>query len=415
MKIKNFTLITSNHNLKIELKNLTKNANKIIFICSDFDGYKEAENSLYKTLHAIEDNFKIDNTKTFKIIHLNQTNKDEITKEQKFSSDKNLSSIKKIIYNNLKLLNDTINQNENKTLNKIIDESNEKNIENFLKEIQKELNILLKNIKESNYFDQEIKPKIQVTLDTLFNTLLKNIAQSNDDEYKQIIRAVAKFFINILDSITSLKKPISLIKKNPYVLIVNTLFEAYNSYSEYQEYKEKKYYYDFAYPLLELITSKLYPIIALCNEEILSDVLIIDDKVLLDFSSYTNAPSISLYKNSFYKIILDEEFQGVFDNFLENNLKFENEKLDNTLLVNSSLNNSDTTLKKAINLNISKLNHFFYAEYPDLNSSMLVEMILDKKMLIKSIQPKWVKIIYLLPIHHSLIMQGFAKICIKKN
>lgn len=379
MKIKNFTLITSNHNLKIELKNLTKNANKIIFICSDFDGYKEAENSLYKTLHTIEDNFKIDNTKTFKIIHLNQTNKDEITKEQKFSSDKNLSSIKKIIYNNLKLLNDTINQNENKTLNKIIDESNEKNIENFLKEIQKELNILLKNIKESNYFDQEIKPKIQVTLDTLFNTLLKNIAQSNDDEYKQIIRAVAKFFINILDSITSLKKPISLIKKNPYVLIVNTLFEAYNSYSEYQEYKEKKYYYDFAYPLLELITSKLYPIIALCNEEILSDVLIIDDKVLLDFSSYTNAPSISLYKNSFYKIILDEEFQGVFDNFLENNLKFENEKLDNTLLVNSSLNNSDTTLKKAINLNISKLNHFFYAEYPDLNSSMLVEMILDKK------------------------------------
>ncbi|ECL0397357.1 hypothetical protein QNF80_001776, partial [Campylobacter jejuni] len=41
--------------------------------------------------------------------------------------------------------------------------------------------------------------------------------------------------------------------------------------------------------------------------------------------------------------------------------------------------NFDTTLKKAINLNISKLNHFFYAEYPDLNSSMLVEMILDKK------------------------------------
>ncbi|EAM0261099.1 hypothetical protein D1655_08655, partial [Campylobacter jejuni] len=98
-----------------------------------------------------------------------------------------------------------------------------------------------------------------------------------------------------------------------------------------------------------------------------------------DFSSYSNVPSISLYKNSFYKVILDEEFQGIFDNFLENNLKFENEKLDNTLLVNSSLNNFDTTLKKAINLNISKLNHFFYAEYPDLNSSMLVEMILDKK------------------------------------
>ncbi|PKD35616.1 hypothetical protein, partial [Campylobacter jejuni] len=246
-------------------------------------------------------------------------------------------------------------------------------------EIQKELNILLKNIKESNYFEQEIKPKIQLTLDTLFNTLLKNIAQSNDDEYKQIIRAIAKFFINILDSVTNLKKPVSLVKKNPYVFVVNTLFEAYNSSSEYQEYKEQKYYYDFAYPLLELITSKLYPIIALCNEEILSDVLIIDDKVLLDFSSYSNVPSISLYKNSFYKVILDEEFQGIFDNFLENNLKFENEKLDNTLLVNSSLNNFDTTLKKAINLNISKLNHFFYAEYPDLNSSMLVEMILDKK------------------------------------
>ncbi|EAI4503622.1 hypothetical protein BAZ96_09335, partial [Campylobacter jejuni] len=218
-----------------------------------------------------------------------------------------------------------------------------------------------------------------LTLDTLFNTLLKNIAQSNDDEYKQIIRAIAKFFINILDSVTNLKKPVSLVKKNPYVFVVNTLFEAYNSSSEYQEYKEQKYYYDFAYPLLELITSKLYPIIALCNEEILSDVLIIDDKVLLDFSSYSNVPSISLYKNSFYKVILDEEFQGIFDNFLENNLKFENEKLDNTLLVNSSLNNFDTTLKKAINLNISKLNHFFYAEYPDLNSSMLVEMILDKK------------------------------------
>ncbi|HEH4971460.1 TPA: hypothetical protein SG635_001897, partial [Campylobacter jejuni] len=235
------------------------------------------------------------------------------------------------------------------------------------------------NIKESNYFEQEIKPKIQLTLDTLFNTLLKNITQSNDDEYKQIIRAIAKFFINILDSVTNLKKPVSLVKKNPYVFVVNTLFEAYNSSAEYQEYKEQKYYYDFAYPLLDLITSKLYPIIALCNEEILSDVLIIDDKVLLDFSSYSNAPSISLYKNSFYKVILDEEFQGIFDNFLENNLKFENEKLDNTLLVNSSLNNFDTTLKKAINLNISKLNHFFYAEYPDLNSSMLVEMILDKK------------------------------------
>ncbi|EIE4559167.1 hypothetical protein [Campylobacter lari] len=375
MKIKNFTLIASNHNLEIELKNLTKNANKIIFICSDFDGYKEAKNSLYKTLHTIEDNFKIDNTKTFKIIHLNQANKDEITKEQKFSSDKNLSSIKKIIFNNLKFLNNAINQNENKTLNKIIDENNVENIENFLKEVQKELNTLLKNIKESDYFEQEIKPKIQLTLDTLFNTLLKNITQSNDDEYKQIIRAIAKFFINILDSVTNLKKPISLVKKNPYVFVVNTLFEAYN----YQEYKEQKYYYDFAYPLLELITSKLYPIIALCNEEILSDVLIIDDKVLLDFSSYSNAPSISLYKNSFYKVILDEEFQGIFDHFLENNPKIENEKLNNTLLINSSLKNFDTTLKKAINLNISELNHFFYAEYPDLNSSILVEMILDKK------------------------------------
>ncbi|HEC1750484.1 TPA: hypothetical protein R1710_001583, partial [Campylobacter lari] len=220
-----------------------------------------------------------------------------------------------------------------------------------------------------------IKPKIQLTLDTLFNTLLKNITQSNDDEYKQIIRAIAKFFINILDSVTNLKKPISLVKKNPYVFVVNTLFEAYN----YQEYKEQKYYYDFAYPLLELITSKLYPIIALCNEEILSDVLIIDDKVLLDFSSYSNAPSISLYKNSFYKVILDEEFQGIFDHFLENNPKIENEKLNNTLLINSSLKNFDTTLKKAINSNISELNHFFYAEYPDLNSSILVEMILDKK------------------------------------
>ncbi|MCW1361124.1 hypothetical protein OLQ22_09035 [Campylobacter jejuni] len=48
-------------------------------------------------------------------------------------------------------------------------------------------------------------------------------------------------------------------------------------------------------------------------------------------------------------------------------------------MINSSLKNFDTTLKKAINLNISELNHFFYAEYPDLNSSMLVEMILDKK------------------------------------
>ncbi|AJC84484.1 hypothetical protein CPEL_0656 [Campylobacter peloridis LMG 23910] len=379
MKIKDFTLITSNHNLEIELKNLTENANKIIFICGDFDGYKEAKNSLYKTLHTIEDKFKSNKKKTFKIIHLNQANKDEITKEQKFSSDKNLSSIKKIIFNNLNFLNNAINQNKNKTLNKIIDESNEKNIENFLKGIQKELNALLKNIKESDYFEQEIKPKIQLTLDTLFNTLLKNITQSNDDEYKQIIRAIAKFFINILDSVTNLKKPISLVKKNPYVFVVNTLFEVYNSSSDYQEYKEQKYYYDFAYPLLELITSKLYPIIALCNEEILSDVLIIDDKVLLDFSSYSNAPSISLYKNSFYKVILDEEFQGIFDHFLENNPKIKNEKLDNTLLINSSLKNFDTTLKKAINSNISELNHFFYAEYPDLNSSILVEMILDKK------------------------------------
>ncbi|WP_139452792.1 hypothetical protein [Campylobacter armoricus] len=379
MKIKGFTLITSNHNLEIELKNLTENANKIIFICGDFDGYKEAKNSLYKTLHTIEDKFKSNKKKTFKIIHLNQANKDEITKEQKFSSDKNLSSIKKIIFNNLNFLNNAINQNKNKTLNKIIDESNEENIENFLKGVQKELNTLLKNIKESDYFEQEIKPKIQLTLDTLFNTFLKNITQSNDDEYKQIIRAIAKFFINILNSVTNLKKPISLVKKNPYVFVVNTLFEVYNSSSDYQEYKEQKYYYDFAYPLLELITSKLYPIIALCNEEILSDVLIIDDKVLLDFSSYSNVPSISLYKNSFYKVILDEEFQGIFDHFLENNPKIENEKLDNTLLINSSLKNFDTTLKKAINSNISELNHFFYAEYPDLNSSILVEMILDKK------------------------------------
>ncbi|EAI5631030.1 hypothetical protein B5X10_08040, partial [Campylobacter lari] len=270
MKIKDFTLITSNHNLEIELKNLTENANKIIFICGDFDGYKEAKNSLYKTLHTIEYKFKINKKKTFKIIHLNQANKDEITKEQKFSSDKNLSSIKKIIFNNLNFLNNAINQNKNKTFNKIIDESNEENIENFLKGVQKELNTLLKNIKESDYFEQEIKPKIQLTLDTLFNTFLKNITQSNDDEYKQIIRAIAKFFINILDSVTNLKKPISLVKKNPYVFVVNTLFEAYNSSSDYQEHKEQKYYYDFAYPLLELITSKLYPIIALCNEEILS-------------------------------------------------------------------------------------------------------------------------------------------------
>ncbi|EAK5530598.1 hypothetical protein B4R09_07800, partial [Campylobacter lari] len=75
MKIKDFTLITSNHNLEIELKNLTENANKIIFICGDFDGYKEAKNSLYKTLHTIEYKFKINKKKTFKIIHLNQANK----------------------------------------------------------------------------------------------------------------------------------------------------------------------------------------------------------------------------------------------------------------------------------------------------------------------------------------------------
>lgn len=109
-------------------------------------------------------------------------------------------------------------------------------------------------------------------------------------------------------------------KKNPYILTANISYEIHNSYSQYKEYKNNKYYYDFAYPLLSIISSNLYPIVAFCNEEVLTDALIIDDKIVFDFSSYTDVPHSSFYRNSFYMFSINEESKDIFDSFLEKNM-----------------------------------------------------------------------------------------------
>nr|WP_245892652.1 hypothetical protein [Helicobacter valdiviensis] len=382
-EIKNFTLVASSEVLRQKITNLTKNAKKIIFICSDYEGYKGAKNSLYQVIQDIyQEKFENNNDqKVFEIVYLNQIDKDELQKEQNFEDkNQNLSSVKKVIYKNMKLLNDVIEAKDDNTLREILNKNNKANIHKFLMEVQQELIKLLNNIKESHYYEVEIKPYIKDTLNKVFEDISKNLVYSDsNDMWKQIIRAVAKFFINLFVSLIDIGNPISFVKRSPFIFIVYIKIELDSALSEVGQYMKDRYYYDFAYPLLELITTYFYPIIAFCNEELLSDALIIDDKILLDFSSYIEAPSVSLYRNSFYQINLDEDFKGYFDNFLTRNYEFKCKNSDNTLLINTSLNNSNTPLKQALHIDIYNLNHFFYAEYPDLTSSLLVEMILDKK------------------------------------
>ena len=247
---------------------------------------------------------------------------------------------------------------------------------NMLDNFQQDILSSLNDIQESKYYEEKIKPLAKDSIQVTINSIKQNVFISYDEgDFKQLIKSFLKFLINIADGLTDLRKE-ALFKKQPYVFASCAVYEMYKVIKEYQEYKDKKFYYDFAVPLLNIITTKFYPTLAFCNEEFLSNVLIVDDEVLLDFSSYFDLPKFSLYRNVFYKLNLNQKAKGFFDSFFHKTKKAQISYSNNELLYSDKNN---INLKDSIQRNLQSLNHFFYAEYPDLNSALLVEMILDKK------------------------------------
>ncbi|TQR53301.1 hypothetical protein [Campylobacter troglodytis] len=400
MKITNFNMIKE-ESLFSQIHTLIANAKeKIILIQSDYNAFINETNPLYthikQELNKKKDldpniNIELNFLQGASKDNLHET-KDKITEVKKFTAHYKNSFLKTKLaefLQELQLFKELRARNKNSnskfTTSYALKEARLKQLEkinNFLAKLEEDLLKLVDNIQESRYYEEEIKPLSKQSLQSIIHTIKENLKKTqNEDEAKKLLRALLKFFVGIVDGVFELKKISSLSKV--YFFANTVLYEAYRAITEYQSSKDESFYYDLAVPLLALITSKLYPILAFCNEEFLADLLIIDDKILLDFSSYCDLPTYSLCRNSLYKISLDESAVGFFNSFFTQTKQDQNAYFNKDLLYSDK---NSPNLKKLVQRNIQSLNHLFYAEYPDLNSALIVELIKEANKTQKKIK-----------------------------
>ena len=224
----------------------------------------------------------------------------------------------KILYDFIHYLNFHNEKNLSKVIEQIMNEKNKgfvflkKGIEEKLKNPLLEKLNSLKELKNFNIFT------LQESLKLNFKDLLESTEKIFKEGSNQLIKELLNFFLNVVN-IFEIKKIFA--KSNIWFLGADVLFEGGKTFVNILEWTNNKYSYAIYNFIIKLFIQDIAPILTLVENNIFHHTLIIDDKILIELSSFkTNIQNAQTYIKQDLAVSLKAD-KELFKNFKQTSLK----------------------------------------------------------------------------------------------
>ncbi|EIX7835899.1 hypothetical protein MK969_001709 [Campylobacter jejuni] len=248
------------------------------------------------------------------------------------------------------------------------------------------------NVIESDFFKNSISPTLKNTYEKFINELLEHIKKlAEEKEYEKI-----KIILSAIVGVAIATVVAVLTGGAGLAILAAGLFSLMGSASEYYEFAQRDYG-TLLTPLAAFLATRCAMFIHYINSRLLSCVLIINKKEIIDLSGfglYLGSDESNIASNLAYKITLSEEIKSIENIFSEiflnpeqkdkgykntpNDSKSSNlpafistQKLSNLYLKNNAI-------LKNLQEDIKQFIYFSYIESPNFNSSKLAEFFAQK-------------------------------------
>ncbi|EAL7552956.1 hypothetical protein DUY99_09040, partial [Campylobacter jejuni] len=248
------------------------------------------------------------------------------------------------------------------------------------------------NVIESDFFKNSISPTLKNTYEKFINELLEHIKKlAEEKEYEKI-----KIILSAIAGVAIATVVAVLTGGAGLAILAAGLFSLMGSASEYYEFAQRDYG-TLLTPLAAFLATRCAMFIHYINSRLLSCVLIINKKEIIDLSGfglYLGSDESNIASNLAYKITLSEEIKSIENIFSEiflnpeqkdkgykntpNDSKSSNlpafistQKLSNLYLKNNAI-------LKNLQEDIKQFIYFSYIESPNFNSSKLAEFFAQK-------------------------------------
>lgn len=391
MKNKEFTCqyIHNQNNLKNLIDKYCKQAKNIVLYCNNFSrknilnlassDYDIAKDCYYSLDKYLYDTLKISAYKGKKV-QIYDYSYEKFTGSNKLSDNPSNFTITplscdmtSILDNFVKALEKSKNQSISKTMTQKLKKEN-KNIDFLIICINEKLKIpILQKLKSFDEYQKLNEYKLNEQIELVFNELIQNIKDIYAEGYEPVYKTIINTFLNIIN-ILELKG--FLTKTHPLLIVSDVTFESLKAYQEISEWSENKYSYAIYNAIIKLLISDIGYIFTILENKIDHYTLIIDDKILFDFSGFGviknqssayHKQDLAIHLQSNEEIFKDF-YNGKFLDFITQNPKEE--------LILHNRYSIKEALKKQMSLDQNRLS---YIESPYFNSITLAQIIKDLK------------------------------------
>lgn len=282
-----------------------------------------------------------------------------------------------ILFNFVKSLCDKLSGKNIKSLPEAIDEfSNQNNsckalIDSINDNFKKPFIEKVKQFSELEYLNNTkyLENSLDIAFDELNQSIQKIYESGNSQMYKEIVN----FFFSIVD-IFSIKKIFA--KGNLLFLGADTLFEGGKTLSNILEWIDSKYSYAILSPIIKLLIQDIAPIITLFENHALYNILIIDDRIIIDFSGLsTQADELQTTLKQDLGVCLQLK-EPLSQDFCNNaNMALNSKKTNDTISLYGK-----GKIRELLEHQMSvSNNHFAYIESQFFNSTEIVKLIKEKE------------------------------------
>ncbi len=232
---------------------------------------------------------------------------------------------------------------------------------------------ILQKLKSFDEYQKLNEYKLNEQIELIFDELIQNIKDIYAEGYDLVYKTIINAFLNIVN-IFKLKS--FLTKTHPLLIVGDVAFESWRVFQDASEWSEDKYSYAIYNAVIKLLISDIGYIFTVFENKIDHYALIIDDKILFNFSGFgaTTMQSSAYHKQDLAFCLKSNEeifkdfHNGKFLDFITQNPKEE--------LILHSRYSIKEALKKQMSLDQNRLS---YIESPYFNSITLAQIIQDLK------------------------------------
>lgn len=263
-------------------------------------------------------------------------------------------------------------KNHYEKLNREINNINN-NFFQLFEQFQEDIIQHIKQIDECSFYDTNFKEKTIAHLNESFSTFLKNLKEIVEEGNEYTIKAIVQFLISIID-ITDIK---STFKKYSLPFIALDAFEYFEKINKFNKSNNTQAY---MLEIYKLLTQNIAPLINLCINDFLSNVIIINNKIIIDFSGFDLMNSCDTQSQSTIKTDLHQGIGLAYElpndiNNLHANLISQNTFQLGPYTAFQYSNKSNEDLYNNIKLNCNNSKYLIYVEYPTFSSALFCQIL----------------------------------------